>query len=162
MPVEVPLTRGLVCMVDDADAERAMRHKWYALPTKYSFYACRRGQGTAQERMHRWLLGAPDGTPVDHKDSNGLNNQRSNIRLCTRLENGANRRFVSNASGYKGVYPTPGTFGRFYATVTRDHKPVYLGSFAAAKDAARAYDAAALELFGEFASLNFPDLRSVA
>lgn len=165
MPVEIPLTRGLVCLIDEADAERVLQYKWYAAPGPHTFYACRTIYGAAgpmtkkNVHMHRWLLNAPTGVAVDHKDWNGLNNQRSNIRLCTAGQNRANRRFVSNRAGYKGVRLSRGTTNRFQAYIK---KYISLGSFGSAEEAARAYDAAAIELFGEFASLNFPELRNAA
>jgi hypothetical protein len=106
--------------------------------------------------MHRLILNAPEGALVDHRDGNGLNNRRSNIRLATSSNNSVNRhRGISSASGYRGVALHIQT-GKWQAQVAQKGRTFYLGLHETAEAAARAYDKAAVELHGEFARPNFP------
>lgn len=103
--------------------------------------------------MHRLILGANPGQTVDHIDRNGLNNVRSNLRFATRSQNCANRMLLkSNASGFKGV--SWGSRGFWRASVCCTGKQIFLGTYKNKVDAARAYDAAVVDLFGEFAVTN--------
>jgi hypothetical protein len=152
----IPLTRGYVALVDDEDYERTIgAGKWTALVCKNAVYAHRK---TPIERktilLHRFLLGVTDArTDVDHKNGNGLDCQRSNLRKATRGQNNANRRRFRGASPYKGVFKN---HLRWSARIYVDYRKVPLGNFMTQEEAARAYDAAATEHFGEFACLNFP------
>lgn len=114
----------------------------------------RRTIGIGGERyLHRILLGAKGGQEVDHINGDPLDNRRENLRICTRQQNAAARRFPSGASGYRGVsYHC----GRWQSSIRVDGKLVYLGRFDSAEEAARQYDDAAAEAFGDFANLNFP------
>lgn len=97
--------------------------------------------------MHTFLTGWDF---VDHRNGDGLDNRRANLRPATAAQNAANQQLsIANTTGYKGVSLYRN--GRFRASIQRRH----LGYFDTAADAARAYDAAALDLFGDFAHLNF-------
>jgi hypothetical protein len=157
---EILLTQGRVALVDDADYEWLSQWKWMASRNKKTFYAVRKHHHSDGRidtvLMHRALLSAPAGSQVDHKDGDGLNNCRDNIRTCTLMQNSQNRQIQkNNRSGYKGIYMHKRT-GRWYAKIVANRKIEYLGSFLTPEDAARAYDRAALAHFGEFARLNFP------
>jgi hypothetical protein len=103
--------------------------------------------------LHTFLTGWP---LVDHANGNGLDNRRSNLRLATGTQNNANRRLASNStSGFKGVNLYKRT-GRWRAHIAIHRQQKHLGYFRTAEEAARAYDIAALALFGEFALINFP------
>lgn len=95
---EIPLTRGKVALVDDEDFESLSRFKWQASQESGIWYA-RRGHKTI--RMHTQIMG---GLNVDHRNRNGLDNRRENLRFATRSQNGFNTKlFKSNKSGAKGV-----------------------------------------------------------
>lgn len=148
---EVKLDRGNVAFVDDEDYEILKQHVWWTDPQRNTCYAGANIDGRNQ-RMHRVIMGYP-ATQVDHRDGNGLNNQRSNLRLATHSQNQHNAGLrKDNSSGYKGVYRVTGASNLWGVQVKR----IYLGTFPSAEQAARAYDAKAVELYGEFARLNFP------
>lgn len=158
---EIPLTQGLVALVDDDDFEWLSQWKWCLLPDRKTHYAGRNrrlsdGHGGVL-RMHRVILDAPAGFVVDHIDHNGLNNQRNNLRLCTHRENIANNQRARGASGFRGVKLDKHRKGKpFMARIRTDGRLFHLGCFEKPEDAARAYDDAALARWGEFATLNFP------
>ncbi len=162
---EIELTQGYVALVDDEDYERVSAHKWYAEVYRHNVYAARAVYTTNKRRktvkMHRFILGVIGSkVQVDHKDRNGLNNQRSNLRITIdqNQQNAGLRK--DNTSGYKGVHWNKNR-GRWQARIKFRSKHIGLGLFTDILDAARAYNKAALELFGEFALLNvIPELRS--
>lgn len=149
----MPLTRGLVAVVDADDAERIGAHKWLAIPSKNTAYAGR-FQGKRLILMHRAISDAVDGVLVDHEDGNGLNNRRKNLRHCDHQHNLFNRRKLAAASSqYKGVSWHKGS-RRWAANITAHNKLLYLGSFDVEEAAALAYNRAAVRYFGDFARLN--------
>lgn len=157
MAREITLSRGLVAIVDDVDFGRvAAVGKWYANPSGRTFYARKNfwvGGQCRSVRMHTFITGWDF---VDHRNGNGLDNRRANLRQATQAQNSMNRaRRSDNTSGYKGVSPY-GRRGRWSSTIHVGGKKRCLGIYASAADAARAYDAAARGHFGEFARLNFP------
>jgi hypothetical protein len=157
----IPLTRGLFATVDASDYPMLNAHSWCAAHRRNTYYAVRfLGTGPARITilMHRAILElAPGRVPeVDHIDGDGLNNVRTNLRVATHAQNIHNaRRRSDNVSGYRGV--SRDSFNRKWrAAIMLDGKLYQLGRFAEIDDAARAYDAAARRLHGEFARLNFP------
>lgn len=156
----IELTQNQAALVDDEDFEWLSRWKWYALwdnCTK-SFYAARTAPRPDGKRrhvyMHRSILGLGPGELGDHKDRDSLNNQRFNLRRCTKSQNNANgKRQRNNTSGYKGVCWHK-RHNKWYAGIRYQGKRIYLGAFKRVEDAACAYNDAARKYFGEFASLN--------
>ena len=156
------LTRGLSTFLDDADHERFSGLRWHADGSRGRFYARRtmRSDGTKQHVMlHRLIVDAPQGLVVDHINGDSLDNRRSNLRICTLAENNRNHRGLAsnNTSGFRGVNCVPAHW-RAFIKVNGVLKQI--GRFDCPIKAAKAYDAAALEYHGEFASLNFPDTPS--
>lgn len=151
---EIQLTQGQVALVDDEDFEKINQFKWCAFKGRNSFYAMRGISISGQSNtvyMHCAIL---NGKGVDHIDHNGLNNQKSNLRFCTRSENGMNRtKHASASSTYKGVCFHKGT-KKWRTKIRISGREIYLGYFASEADAAKAYNEKAIELFGEFANLN--------
>lgn len=150
---KIKLTRGLVALVDDSDYEQLNAHKWYAQAHGRTSYA-HRTLGKKLISMHRVIMNPPVGMVIDHKDCNGLNNQRANLRICTRLENARNRpKYKSNKSGYKGVcWNTKDK--RWIAKIKLNNKIIHLGSFLSPLEASKAYIVACKKLHGEFANIN--------
>jgi len=102
-------------------------------------------------------MSAPADMQVDHINGNPLDNRRENLRICTRAQNTCNRKAVVNSkSGYKGV-TKKNSSRKWIPEIRKDGKKLYLGSYNTPEEAAKAYDKAAKEIFGEFAKLNFPD-----
>lgn len=154
MTREIPLTQDKVALVSDHRYEYLSQFNWYAARYKNTFYAQRRS-GKTTLKMHREILKPPDGFDADHRDGDGLNNQDENLRVCTRAENGHNRRKDrDNTSGYKGVSWHKGQ-EKWNASIRVNGKGIHIGSFDDKELAARAYDRAALELHGEYAKTNF-------
>jgi len=157
---EIKLTQGKVALVDDEDYEHLSRFKWYASRAKNNFYATRRGRpGLGEKRttifMHRIIIGTPENLDTDHEDGNTLNNQRYNLRSCTRAENDHNRRgYKANVSGYKGVTRSRRLHNPWRATIKFKNKTTPLGNYKTKEEAALAYNEKASELFGKFAYLN--------
>lgn len=159
---QIPLTKGQFALVDDEDYQRVIQHKWSASRSINGnvFYAKTRlkeGRGLQNRivAMHRIILGVTDpNIHVDHINGIGTDNRRSNLRLCSRSENGANRSATRvSSTGYKGVYCYNAKYG-WVARIVHEGSSVYIGTFPTPEDAARAYNEAALRYHGEFARLN--------
>lgn len=149
-------------LVDDDDLERVLAAgPWSINPRKNGRtpYAQRSvvvdGVRTT-EMLHRFIMGGPTGLEVDHINGGGLDNQKSNLRTATRVQNGSNRRRgINNSSGFKGVTRcNDGTRReRWKAVIMVAKKSIGIGRFDSAEEAYEAYLAAARLLHGEFASL---------
>jgi hypothetical protein len=158
--MKITLTNGGHTLIDDADAPRVTPHQWASVTKRNKTYAHARIKGRngkwRRVFLHRWLEGEPVGKLVDHQNGDGLDNQRStNLRVCTRSQNMGNAKKHSDRAGkYKGVYQEAG--GKYVAQICINRKRFKLGRFDKAEDAARAYDAKAFEMWGEFFKGNFP------
>ena len=170
-----------VTIVDDEDYEKVMERKWYVWESgsgkHYAMSGCR------YRSVHRAVMNDPKGFDIDHINSDPLDNRKENLRVCTRAQNAQNRPVrKDSASGYKGVYeikkPQRHKYTkksgqvtyhesmpkkRFYAYIgnpeatTKTPRSIKLGYFHTAKEAAECYDRKAIEIYGEFAQVNFPE-----
>lgn len=163
----IPLTKGYSAEVDDEDYDRLAAFRWHVALTgrrNQRPYARRAVWVDGKSRsiaMHREILGF--GGFIDHRDGNGLNNQRSNLRRCTRSDNMANSApRLHRASQWKGVTRNTNK-GRaewpWRARIAKNGTGFHLGHFRQEYNAATAYNFAAEEVFGEFAVYNLPEPR---
>ena len=144
-------------MVDDEDYEKFGKFSWYFHTTGHGVAVRRTPEKKGKvERiyLHRAILKAGKGIHVDHINGNTLDNRKQNLRLCSIAENNRNvGKRKNNISGYKGVFLNK-KISKWFAQVSFEKKGIYLGSFSSKKDAARAYNRAAIKYFGKFAQLN--------
>lgn len=161
--VEVPLSQGRVALIDAEDAERVNQFKWTAHVKKnrkkQSFYARRSIWGKEKQVtiwLHRFIMNAPKDLQVDHINGNGLDNRKINLRLATNSQNHCNIPRENNWTGFRGVGRHRGS-SKFYARIKKNGKQNDLGVFETAEEAAHAYDKKAVEIHGDFATLNFPE-----
>lgn len=145
----IPLTKGQFAMVDDMDFEELSKLKW-RFSRGYAVRWSIKIQGPKRMiYMHALIMSPPEGNEVDHKDGNGLNNQRDNLRNCTHTKNKYNSKMYStNKLGVKGVSLFR---GKFRATIQHSGQWVWLGDFKNLLEAKLAHETAALKYHGEFA-----------
>jgi hypothetical protein len=158
-------------LVDDEDFEFLNQYKWRVQHDEHRMYVKTKINGK-QVSMHVLLLGKKDGKVIDHKDGNGLNNQRLNLRFCTNQENcrncrsygsssyygvSINRTRVKNWSKSKGEWVYGKICIAWRTRIIIDGKNKWAGSFKTEIEAARKWDELAKIHYGEFARLNFPD-----
>lgn len=172
MVKEIPLTQGLVALVDDDDYEWLMKlHKWHAAKYRnfcYAAYTVNRPSENMKSRqtskkvfMHRLILNAKDGEICDHINGDTLDDRRCNLRIVTSSQNIRNSKKISRkkpcSSRYKGVCWAKKS-NKWWVTIKTDTGVVNCGYFKNEEDAARAYNIAAQKYFGEYARLNvIPD-----
>jgi hypothetical protein len=151
---EIILTRGEIAIVDDEDYIYLQDSTWRKLG-KYAVTSVRNGKKTTNFYMHKMIMRAGKGQIVDHINHDTLDNRKCNLRYASKAQNQQNQIIkITNSTGYKGVWLHKKT-GRYIAQIgispSRSKK---LGRFDTPEEAAKAYNKAALEHFGEFAVLN--------
>jgi hypothetical protein len=144
--------KGQEIVVDDEDYATLSANRWMISDSGYAYRRVWEGKRQVAIMMHRVILDIARQDPqvVDHINGNNVDNRRSNLRICTRMQNGCDRGAQrNNTTGYKGV-----TFrkesGKFMAQISSDGKRKYLGLYSTPQEAHAAYCVAALELHGEF------------
>jgi hypothetical protein len=151
----IALTKGKFAVVDACNYERLNKYRWFAMRGDRTFYAIR-NDNRRTVLMHRQIMRAPKGVPVDHIDHNGLDNRQGNLRLCTPSQNNCNQGpHRRGSSRFRGVSWQKNA-RKWAATICFRAVRYYLGLFEDEVEAARARDRKAIELHGEFAWLNFP------
>jgi len=165
---QIPLTKGMVAIVDDEDFERVSAIKWQASKTRKEHYAIHSigitlpsGKKTSKNiKMHRFIMGVTDPKiQVDHRNWNTLDNRKENLRLVNNRQNQMSRKgYSTNTSGFRGVSLDKRKRTNPWIAQIQDKnkKRKWIGSFATAEEAAKAFDKAAKEIYGEFCGkLNF-------
>lgn len=156
--VHMPLPNGSVTLVSKVDYPIISRYRWKRMSHGYVCSYLNESRAGGMKRkihtLHRFIMMPPRNMEVDHINGDKLDNRRENLRICTRAENSRNSVISSrNKSGYKGVYrASQGT--PWIAQVRVGTTTKYLGRFKDRLSAARAYNEAAQEHYGEFARLN--------
>ena len=146
--VEIPLTQGLKAIVSEADAAVVRAYRWHAVKARATFYAATRPNDVGLY-MHRLVMGVQGkgrDVVVDHRNFNGLDNRRENLRLCTTAENLRHRRAARQTRGIQGVCEI--RQGCWTARITHDGRAIYLGAYPTEHEAGIAYLAAAIALRG--------------
>ncbi len=138
---KIKLTQGKYALIDDKDYKNISQYTWWSMKGAYTFYA-----RTEVKRkcllMHRIIMNAKKGQIVDHRDGDGLDNRRKNLRIVTCQQNLWNwRNKHKGASKYKGVHWVKNC-KKWRAQITHNSKVIYLGMSTNEKDMARAYDKA--------------------
>jgi len=163
IPLSGKCGEGKFAKVSLEDYARVASHRWH-FKNRGDGYADRNLSRVGQKKngskvgkyatqmMHRFILEAPEDTFVDHINGDTLDNRRENLRLCSPQSNTYNRR-PNQGQRFKGVHKLKSGTG-YQAYISFQRKRMHLGTFATAEDAARAYNRAAIELFGDFAHLN--------
>jgi hypothetical protein len=154
---QMPLSRGMFTTIDDCDADLIVGG-WNAHNRRKKYYAShtqRMGKRCKTISLHL-LIAARMGLTgkIDHKNGNSLDNRRKNLRAATSIQNGQNaKRYSSNTSGYTGVAWSKRS-NKWIAYISDNGKRVHLGYFTDKHDAAMAYNKAAKQYHGEFATFN--------
>ncbi|MGA2322269.1 MAG: AP2 domain-containing protein [Sedimentisphaerales bacterium] len=150
------LGEGEFAILDPQDYYRLCNFKWF-LKGRYALRSFKIAPDkTKMISIHREIMNAPDGLLVDHKNGDGLDNRRSNLRLATHSQNQCNKPKIKTkvTSQYVGVHFDKRR-SQWAANIRNNGKTIWLGRFDTEIDAAKAYDQAAKKHHGEFARLNF-------
>lgn len=152
--MEIKTNKGVPFQISPEDYHFVKKYKWHSFGKNGSYIAASiKGRnvtihsllmGCCLDRSKKW---------IDHKNRDGHDNRRENLRFCTPSQNNQNKKeCVDSQSGYKGVYPRKS--GGWKVEIKTQKKHVYIGDFSDKIEAAKAYNSAAIQLFGSFAKLN--------
>lgn len=154
------LSRGMFAVVDAEDYARVKDFKWSAVQAESGLFYAARWVKRRQIYLHRFITDAADGARIDHRDGDGLNCRKENLRVATAAQNMANKVRPKNGKNrFRGVLKN---HGKWSACIVANCVRYNLGYFDTEEWAAMAYDAKAREVHGEFARLNFPQRETPA
>jgi hypothetical protein len=158
---KIKLTKGKYALVDNEDFQWINSHKWQygvrGYATKNLHIGMKNGKRLSKLMlMHREIIKTPTGLFTDHINGNKLDNRKENLRICSRQQNAWNiKKSSHNTSGFKGVSEDKRNLkNNWQAYITLNNKKIHLGYFSTAEEAAKEYNKAALNFFGEFANIN--------
>jgi hypothetical protein len=145
---------GFVFSLVDVDVFDSVCEIMWSLHTS-GYHASYHHKGLPHVLLHHLVIGAPpDGLQVDHKNRNGLDNRKSNLRFATHKQNVWNARYSKERPGMRGVERVS---NGWRASIQNQGRKIRVGTFSSCEAAARAYDQEARRLRGVFAQLNYPD-----
>lgn len=147
------LSQGFESLVDASDFDYLSQYSWH-YSHGYAKSRIKTSEGWKYFYLHRFLLNAAKGVQIDHINGDSLDNRKCNLRICNNQQNSMNTGLSkNNTSGFKGVSLERKT-NKWWAKLMYNRKVVHIGFYHNKEDAAREYDKAAIEFFGEFALTN--------
>lgn len=151
----IPLTQGKFAIVDEEDYTKVIIYNWKLLRLSHRLEYVRASHKGKKIYLHRLIMGFPENKCIDHKNHNGLDNRKENLRKCTRAENNMNiPKRKESKSKFKGIFWHPKA-NKWCAQISINNKMCHIGLFNKEEDAAMAYDEKARIFYGEFACTNF-------
>jgi hypothetical protein len=150
------LGKGETCLVDNEDYKRLSKFTWNKSQYGYAYRLGDRSKGEKWKiLMHREIMNAEDGTVIDHKNGDRLDNRKSNLRFVTRAQNQLNSYGKNAESGYKGVTLNKSSKTQSWRAIIKiNFETIHLGCYRTKEEAAYAYNIAAMKYHGEYARLN--------
>lgn len=149
------LSQGKQALIDDEDFEWLNQWKWSYAGGYAQAYMGGGRKNPIKMQLHRYIMCTPEGMSTDHINGDGLDNRKSNLRICTHKQNMYNvgaRRPRNRPGKYVGVEQLPG--GSWRARIRPDKRNIHIGCYITEEEAAEAYNRAAIKYYGSFAKLN--------
>lgn len=156
---EITLARGQTALVDEEFHEMVSQFKWYLLNGGYAVRTVHLGmmdgkQVKSMVYLHKFIMPAPEGMVTDHINGNKLDCRVQNLRIISSSQNNMNRsKSRGKSSLFKGVCWDKSR-SKWISVIKINSKAKNLGRYETEIEAARAYNSAAIDMFGQCAHLN--------